>query len=235
MEKTMKTGLSTLSITLIFASLFLFISSVIIIMSKIVIHKQDKVSLLVLEKIEENKNIIDEMNAKMMLVLFDAFTKKNIEKIMRSIEHEKVDKKTALIYADKIVTTSRQYNIDPLLATALFWQESRFNPLAVSSTSARGLGQIMPSTGAWIARDMGLPYTTESLFDYNVNITLSIFYLRYLLDNVNNDINAALISYYAGLKFGFIYRNNPKGFTNQDMLNYAKSVSKYYDKLKNDQ
>ena len=49
---------------------------------------------------------------------------------------------------------ARQNNLDPFLLAALARQESEFNPKAVSVSSARGLTQIMPSTGREFSRQL---------------------------------------------------------------------------------
>jgi soluble lytic murein transglycosylase-like protein len=54
--------------------------------------------------------------------------------------------KTVLYY-------SGQYRIDPLLVTALFHQESRFNMAACSRTGAIGIAQLQPETAAGMGFD----------------------------------------------------------------------------------
>src|SRR5690606_16303475 len=57
--------------------------------------------------------------------------------------------------------------------------ESTFNPRARSPANARGLMQVLPSTGAAVARRLGLPWGgAESLYDPATNITLGTAYLR---------------------------------------------------------
>ena len=48
--------------------------------------------------------------------------------------------------------------LDPALVAALIWQESTFDPGAVSGAGARGLMQIMPPTGRALARGLGIKY-----------------------------------------------------------------------------
>lgn len=55
-------------------------------------------------------------------------------------------------WGDDIIRVSKKYEIDPLLLMALIYQESRFDPHAVSPTGVRGLLQITADT----ARGLGI-------------------------------------------------------------------------------
>jgi len=55
--------------------------------------------------------------------------------------------------AHNILYYSGQYNIDPLLVTALFHQESGFNMAACSRTGAMGIAQLQPETAASLGFD----------------------------------------------------------------------------------
>ena len=59
-------------------------------------------------------------------------------------------------YQNEIVTYANKNNIDPFLVAAVIKNESGFKPGAVSPVGAIGMMQIMPETGEWIARQMGL-------------------------------------------------------------------------------
>ena len=80
-------------------------------------------------------------------------------------------------------------NISPTLLAALVWQESRWNPQAVSPKGAIGLAQLMPAT----ARDLGV-----NPADPVQNLHGGARYLRYLLDTFNGDVEKALAAYNAG-------------------------------------
>ena len=73
--------------------------------------------------------------------------------------------------------------LDPAWVAAEIRAESVFDPRARSPANARGLMQILPGTGAEVARKLGLPWGgAESLYDADTNITLGTAYLRQLLD-----------------------------------------------------
>jgi soluble lytic murein transglycosylase-like protein len=80
-------------------------------------------------------------------------------------------------------------NLSPSLLSALVWQESRWNPHAVSPKGAMGLAQLMPGT----ARDLGV-----NPADPVANLSGGARYLRYLLDTFDGDVEKALAAYNAG-------------------------------------
>jgi soluble lytic murein transglycosylase len=105
-----------------------------------------------------------------------------------------------LPYREDLERFARKNNLDPFLVAALARQESEFNPKAVSVSSARGLTQIMPSTGRELSRHLGVkPYSTARLFQPLVNLQLGTYYLRSVADSVDGRWEAALAAYNAGL------------------------------------
>lgn len=74
---------------------------------------------------------------------------------------------------DRIKTEAAKYGLDPYLIAGLIRQETVFDPKAVSRANARGLMQILPSTGRLIAKKHGLAAVSASdLFDPGLNIRL---------------------------------------------------------------
>lgn len=89
--------------------------------------------------------------------------------------------------------------LDPYLVAALIRQESLFDPKAVSSASALGLMQLLPSTAARVAARLGLrPPQPEKLFEPELNIALGTAYLKELLERYSNNVVKALAAYNAG-------------------------------------
>jgi soluble lytic murein transglycosylase len=103
-------------------------------------------------------------------------------------------------YADLITSVAQEYDIHPLLAFSLIRQESLFESFVESSASARGLMQIIPSTGQDIASRLGWPpgYTDADLNRPIVNITFGMFYLAQQRDLFEGDLYAALAAYNGG-------------------------------------
>lgn len=75
---------------------------------------------------------------------------------------------------------AQREGLDPDLLYALFHVESRFDPLAVSSTGALGLAQFLRSTWADVARMLGEPPADP--FDPEASIRYAARYLRWLLE-----------------------------------------------------
>ena len=82
-----------------------------------------------------------------------------------------------------------RFGIPHGLLDALIWTESRYNPRAVSSAGAAGLGQLMPGT----AKDLGV----RNRFDPQSNIQGAASYLRQMLDRFGV-VHLAVAAYNAG-------------------------------------
>ena len=89
----------------------------------------------------------------------------------------------------RVAELAAKYDISPALLEAVVWQESRWNPRAVSPVGARGLAQLMPGT----ARMMGV-----NPDDPHHNLEGGARYLRMQLDTFDGDLEKALAAYNAG-------------------------------------
>jgi soluble lytic murein transglycosylase len=104
-----------------------------------------------------------------------------------------------LPYRHSLEEYSRQHSLDPFLVAALIRQESEFNTKAVSRANARGLTQVMPSTGRQLSRQLKIPrYSTSMLFKPDMNLKIGTFYLRALSDQLQGKWEQTLASYNAG-------------------------------------
>ncbi|MFA4951093.1 transglycosylase SLT domain-containing protein [Brevundimonas sp.] len=81
---------------------------------------------------------------------------------------------------------------------AITRQESSFDPRARSGADARGMMQFLPSTGSRVARQLGLPYSDERLYDPDFNMTLGSFHLADLTNNFNGSMLLTTVGYNAG-------------------------------------
>ncbi|WP_460712590.1 lytic transglycosylase domain-containing protein [Lysobacter terrae] len=89
--------------------------------------------------------------------------------------------------------------LDPAWVAGEIRAESVFDPRARSGANAMGLMQILPGTGATVARDLGLSWGgADSLYDPDTNITLGSAYLRQLLDKYGGQPYQAIAGYNAG-------------------------------------
>lgn len=103
-------------------------------------------------------------------------------------------------YGDLVIPAAQKYGLDPLLIFSVIRQESLFEGFVRSTAGARGLMQIIPSTGAERAEKEGWPlgYSDEDLYRPIVSINLGTAYLRYLLNYFDGDIYATLAGYNGG-------------------------------------
>jgi soluble lytic murein transglycosylase len=93
---------------------------------------------------------------------------------------------------------SSMYDLDPALVTAVIYAESALIDTVRSDDGAVGLMQIMPPTGRWIADKIGLEYHTEMLYDPETNLHMGCWYLSYLMDRFDGNIQTVSAAYNAG-------------------------------------
>ena len=102
-------------------------------------------------------------------------------------------------YNDLIDKYSQEYNLDKYLIASVINIESGYDSNSVSKAGAIGLMQILPSTAFDIADRIGIEIEENDLFNEEINIQLGSFYLRYLLDLFDGNINNTLSAYNWGL------------------------------------
>ena len=102
-------------------------------------------------------------------------------------------------YSQIVDEISNQYELDPLFVYAVIWTESKFDTNAVSRSGAKGLMQIMDTTGKWGAEICEIKnYSSEKLFDPSINIQIGCWYISKLIKQYEGDIEMALAAYNAG-------------------------------------
>lgn len=91
------------------------------------------------------------------------------------------------VYTDLVHNNSKNHDVDPYLVSAIILEESRYDYKAVSRSDARGLMQIMPTTGKDIAQKVGIEkFETEKLFEPETNIKLGSWYIAQLINSFTN-------------------------------------------------
>ncbi|HEV8254490.1 MAG TPA: transglycosylase SLT domain-containing protein [Vicinamibacteria bacterium] len=103
-----------------------------------------------------------------------------------------------LEFSDLLQLKSREEHLDPALVAALIWQESTFDPSAVSVAGARGLMQLVPRTGRALARRLGIKYRENVLHDPEIGLELGTYYFRQVLNSFGGRLERALAAYNAG-------------------------------------
>jgi soluble lytic murein transglycosylase len=101
-------------------------------------------------------------------------------------------------YWDLFSSASTRLALDPYLVLALSRQESLFNPRATSSSNARGLMQLIPSTARKMASEQGMDAERIRLYDPAVNVQLGTAYLRNLFAMFHGDEFHAVAAYNGG-------------------------------------
>lgn len=102
-------------------------------------------------------------------------------------------------FAGLVVKESRRRGVNPYLVLSLVRQESLFEPRAVSWVGARGLSQIMPRTGRWIAMKLDRRgFRTSHLLEPETNIEFGVYYLARQIEEFDGDVLRALAAYNGG-------------------------------------
>jgi soluble lytic murein transglycosylase len=102
-------------------------------------------------------------------------------------------------YRELASKEARENNLDEAWVFGLIRQESRFINAAHSNVGASGLMQIMPATGRWIAKRLGIDsFRTSSLREPETNIKFGSYYLRHVQDSLDGQPVLATAAYNAG-------------------------------------
>ena len=92
-----------------------------------------------------------------------------------------------------------QQQLDEAWVYGLIRQESRFIADIKSRAGASGLMQLMPATASWVARKIGLrDYRWTQTTNVATNINLGTWYLKHVLDTLDNHPVLASAAYNAG-------------------------------------
>ncbi|HTN41033.1 MAG TPA: lytic transglycosylase domain-containing protein, partial [Asticcacaulis sp.] len=87
---------------------------------------------------------------------------------------------------------------EPAFVLAITRQESSFDPSVRSSANARGMMQLIPSTGRAVANRLGLGYSDSQLYEPDYNMTLGKYHLGELVDKFDGSYVMAAAGYNAG-------------------------------------
>jgi soluble lytic murein transglycosylase len=103
------------------------------------------------------------------------------------------------LYWLEVQEAAEQVQLDPFLVLSVIRQESAFNARAVSRSDARGLMQLLPSTGREVSQRLGLNmFRTDLLFEPRLNVRLGTHYLGRLAETHRGNLILALAAYNAG-------------------------------------
>ena len=122
-----------------------------------------------------------------------------------------------------VLLYGREFGINPALVAALIARESSFNPDAVSSSGAQGLGQLTPAT----AKDLGV----ENAFDPDENIRGTAKYLAQLHEiwkDRPDQTECVLASYLVGHR---VVRANDGVPPIESVQNFVRQIVSDYQSL----
>ena len=136
---------------------------------------------------------------------------------------KKLSRDDAETLVNSVMDYSQKYNVNPKLLTSLIDRESGFDPMAVSSSNAQGLGQLLPSTSASIGiRDPQ---------DIDEGIKGAAIYIRTMLDRWagnQNQVPLALASYAEG--YNQVFRAG--GEYSPATATYVKGILDVYNSIR---
>lgn len=135
-------------------------------------------------------------------------------------EQNAIDERYPLQYRSSITAIAGEYNLSPALIAAIIMNESSFRPSARSAVGARGLMQVMPETGEWIAHKLQYDnYYSDLLDDPETNIRFGCWYISYLSSLFNGDPLCVVCAYHAGQGEISAWLSNPLYSTDGKKLN----------------
>lgn len=102
-------------------------------------------------------------------------------------------------FAEPLTRAAQTNQLEPELLFGLIRQESRFIQDARSTVGASGLMQVMPATGRWIAKQMGVTgFTPADLNQTTTSLNFGSFYLKTVLNSLDGNQVLATAAYNAG-------------------------------------
>lgn len=105
-----------------------------------------------------------------------------------------------LEYEELIIANAEEFGLEPWHVAAVVRCESSFRTDATSNVGARGLMQIMPDTGRWLAGkfDEEAVYTDDRLYEAETNLKYGCWFLSWLMRRYEGDRTLATAAYHAG-------------------------------------
>jgi soluble lytic murein transglycosylase len=126
-----------------------------------------------------------------------------LDRTVNTADRTKVEHNFSLRYptpfVDKLNPITKQISLDINWVYGLIRQESRFVTTARSHVGASGLMQVMPATGQFVAKKIGMTdYTPDKLADMQTNLVLGSNYLNMVLNDLGGSWGLASAAYNAG-------------------------------------
>lgn len=187
-------------------------------------------------KMLEMERTLQDLRAAMSI---DSLREFQIKKIMAIIDKYNADLSPVTKYdiANEIYLASLKYtnlDVDLICATITHESAGTWDPNIVSPAGAIGLMQIMPATGAYLAKYEDITWTNEIevLTNPIYNIRMGTRYLSSLISYYG--IEGGLAAYNGGERQASLWLKNNKaeGILWSETENYVPAVIKLYDQFK---
>lgn len=125
-------------------------------------------------------------------------------------------------YRELVRREAEEWGVDPLMLAAIIRQESAFKADIVSRAGAIGLMQVMPPTGAQLARTHGpSPFHEGTLTRPEVNLHLGAAFFVEMSARYDNDLPLVLSAYNAGPTRANRWRSYPEA---SDPLRFTERI-----------
>ena len=125
-------------------------------------------------------------------------------------------------YSTTVEAIAAEFDVDPLLLWAVMREESRYDPGALSYVGARGLMQVMPATQDWIAEEWGEDIPPGDAFTPESNIRMGAWFLGFLLDYFDGDLELAIAAYNGGAGSVDSWLDDPLVSNRDDFLRWIQ-------------
>ncbi len=165
----------------------------------------------------------------------------SIDKVMKIISryNRKMDDSLAYAIANEIYLMSQKYpnlNVDFIAATITHESAQTWSPTVTSKVGAMGLMQVMPATGAFLAVEEGIRWSsaTSILYDPILNIRLGCRYLNELVGLYEKD--GGLAAYNGGPRRAemWIAANRNNKILWKETRDYVPAVLKLYEQFRSE-
>lgn len=132
-------------------------------------------------------------------------------------------------YRDVVLREASNRGFDPLLMFSLIRHESLFNASATAAAGEKGLTQVIPSTGEYIAGALNWPdYQHSDLFRPYAAVAFGAFYLDEQLQRFDGNTYAALAGYNAGPGRAISWLDASGGDPDRFMASITISTTRIY-------
>ncbi|MCC6917172.1 lytic transglycosylase domain-containing protein [Nitrosomonas sp.] len=122
-----------------------------------------------------------------------------INTAIKTVAHHDFNLRYLAPYREQMRSVLQQNQLDEAFVYGLIRQESRFIADIKSGAGAAGLMQLMPATAKWVAGKLGVQdFRTSLITDINTNLQLGTYYLRHVLDQLDDQPLLAAAAYNAG-------------------------------------